>query len=1063
MVWSGLVSLCGGAALAAQGVSGAAIDGTITAADSGTPVTGAAVVVHSGVTGAQLDLRSAADGRFHVENLPPGGPYTVLVHAAGFAGARRDSLILALGQRVHLDFRLTTEAVTTLAPVRVVGTGPSRMSASRTGASHTVSDSAIRRLPTLSRDFTELIQTAPGVAGTSVGGANNRFNNILIDGGSNNDAFGLSRGTGTPGGQEGARSLPLEAVKEFDVLFAPYDVRQGNFTGGQITAVTRSGTNTLQGAIFGYYQSQALVGDDSAGNAAPNFGVYQYGGSIGGPIIQDRLHYFVAAEFRHRTSPFLGAEIAPGSNVGIPVDSANRFVSLLNGYGINPGSYGPFTTVNDAANVFGKLSLSTGTSGLLEWSVNYVHGTTTDSIAPSRAVNGDYRLTSAAFAPEATTWSTRARWTTLLAQRFSNEALIGYSSTDEPRTAASAAPAVFVSNVGNAGTRLIAGADPSSQNLALEQRWTELTDNLTAALGAHTVTVGAQAQLMHFSFSNFASAIGQYQFLNLDSLAAGRPSRYIRNVALDPSAATANFGAVLGGVYAQDAWQVTDRFVATLGVRLDVTNLPDRPTFNDSLAASPIGVTTSRFIGTSVLASPRLGLNWAVRNGTDLRGGVGIFTGHDPFSWLAFAYSNTGTGARLLNCAGAAAPNFVPNPNAQPTSCVTGSSASAASVSYFVPNFKMPQSVKTSLGVDQRLPWGVVASLDLSYVRGLNSLYITDDNLTGPVGTLRGEGGRAMYGTVAGASAKGALPAVTPSVVTPAFGPVLRNANHSGDRTYLGTVQVQKQFANGMEFDAAYTSMNAKDYFSLRDAQSVSNYGFAPVDGSLASRNLAVSSYSVPNQVTLSGTVNGPYGLAFSTIYLGRSGSPYTYVVNGDANADGVGNKVGAFDRQADDPVYVPTGPADISLVRDSAIGGGANLLVKASPAAYDSLEKFIESDACLRQHRGILLPRNACRNPWQNIVNARVAKRVSLPSGHSVEVSLDIFNVLHLLNADWGLVRETGTLSGAGTENVPLLRLRGQDTIDGRNLYDLTLPARNVINVDASRWRLQLGARWAL
>jgi hypothetical protein len=320
-----------------------------------------------------------------------------------------------------------------------------------------------------------------------------------------------------------------------------------------------------------------------------------------------------------------------------------------------------------------------------------------------------------------------------------------------------------------------------------------------------------------------------------------------------------------------------------------------------------------------------------------------------------------------------------------------------------------------------------------------------------------------MYGAVGATSKKGSVPTVTPDVVSTAYGPILRNANKSGDRTYLATAQLQKAWANGMELGVAYTYMNAKDYFSLRDAQSVSNYGFSTVDGSLDARNLATSTYNIPNKITITATENLPYGFALSVIYLGRSGTPYTFIVNGDANGDGVGNKVGAFDRQADDAIYVPKGPNDITLVRDSAASPTVNVLVPANASAYDSLEAYVNSESCLRDNRGKILPRNACRNPWQNIFNARVAKTLHVgQGGRDVELIADVFNVLNLINGDWGLIRETGTLGGAGTENVALLRLRGTDAANGRNAYDVTLPGTNVVNVDASRWRVQLGARVA-
>jgi len=568
---------------------------------------------------------------------------------------------------------------------------------------------------------------------------------------------------------------------------------------------------------------------------------------------------------------------------------------------------------------------------------------------------------------------------------------------------------------------------------------------------------------MHFTFGNFSNAIGQYTFFDLDSLEAGRPSRYMKNLALEPGAAQSDFGVHQYSLYAEDQWSVAPAFALTVGLRADRTSFPDAPRENDSLAASSFGIRTSDFISPVTQLSPRLGFHWDVRDGTAIRGGIGLFTGRDPYSWMSFAYSNTGTGALLLNCSGAGVPAFVADPGAQPTSCATGSAPSAASLSYFVPDFKLPQSVKLALGADQRLPWGLVGSIDAAYIRGEHSLYITDDNLAGPVGTLSGEGGRVMYGAVAATSKKGSVPAVTPNVVSTAYGPILRNDNRNGDRTYIATAQVQKSWAHGVELGVAYTYMNAKDYFSLRDAQSVSNYGFSTVDGSLDARSLAISTYNIPNKVTVTATKNLPYGFALSVIYLGRSGTPYTYIVNGDANGDGVGSRTGAFDRQLDDAVYVPRGPSDITLVRDSAASPTVNVLVPANASAYDSLESYIQSEPCLRDNRGRILPRNACRNPWQNIFNARVAKTVHVgANGRNVELIADFFNVLNLIDGDWGLVRETGTLGGAGTENVALLRLRGTDTANGRNAYDVTLPGTNVVNVDASRWRMQLGARVA-
>jgi Carboxypeptidase regulatory-like domain/TonB dependent receptor len=1032
-------------------------------ADSAGPAVVASVVVTNEASGQRFRLATDADGRFTVENVPPGGPYTIEVHAPGYAPARAEGIVLALGQRYRFVVPLAPAAVQ-LGEVTVRATADPILHEGRTGPAHIVSDSAARRLPLLTRDFVSLLQTAPEVSGTSVAGVNNRYNSILIDGGADNDFFGLSRGTGAPGGQVAVRSLPLDAVQEFDVIVAPFDVRQGNFQGGQINAVTRSGGNTVHGSLFGFYQNQALVGHDTTGAAVSKFATYQYGASLGGPIVRDRVHVFVSGELNHRAAPFTGPTIAPGSAVGISLDSVTRFVNLLQGYGLDPGSFGAYTTEDLGGNLFAKLSASTGGAGLLETSLNYAHGEIADTLAPPRTVGGDYRLTSAGFAPTSNQWSTRVRWTTVAGGRVSNELIGAYLHVDEPRTPAVIAPAVFVSNVGDpgfAGARLIAGSDPGSQRLALTQRSFELTDNATVGFGAHLVTVGAHAELLQFDFASFATSIGQYQFLNLDSLAAGRPFRFTRNIALRPGGPVANFGANEYAVYAQDQWRVTGRLVLTGGLRLDLPTFPDRPVTNDSLERSPFAINTEDFVQTTVLWSPRVGFNWTPRAGTELRGGAGLFTGRVPYTWLSFAFSNTGNDAALITCNGAAAPNFVPDAAKQPSACVGATSKPLSAITYFDRNFQLPQTVKLALGADQRLPWGIVGSIDGLYQIGLHELYIVDDNLKGPVGALAGEAGRVMYGTIAASSANGALPAVTPSKVSSGFGPILRNTSRNGDRSFTLTVQGQKRFSSGIEFATSYSYTYAQDRLSLRDAQTVSNYGFVPLEGTLADRTLGTSVFATPHKVTVSGTANLPYGLAASLIYVGQSGLPYTYVVNGDANADGVGNLVAPFDRQQSDPIYVPRGPTDISLVRDSTTTGSSTALV-ADPAAAAALEGFIARQDCLDQSRGEILPRNRCRNPWQNLLNARVAKDIGLTGAHTLQLTLDVFNLLHLLSGNWGLVRQTGSFAGAGTENVPLLKLRGQNAALGRNLYQLTLPARDAINVDASRWRLQLGARYA-
>ena len=338
---------------AAQGVTSAAVSGRLTD-ESHAPVEQAVVNLINTSNGQRYSTRSSSDGRFYFENAQVGGPYTLEVRALGFAPEQATGVTLALGQRFVRDFSLKRTAVE-VAGITVSGNENPLLSPSRTGASATVGGDVINRLPTLGRNFTDFVSTVPqvvssGVPGTSLGGQNNRFNNIQVDGGVNNDLFGLAAG-GTPGGQANAHPISVEAIKEYQVLIAPFDVRQGGFTGGLVNAVTKSGSNAFHGSLFGFLQNQGLVRDsvpqrDSITTRVPlqtDFTQTQYGGSISGPILRDRLQFFGSVDVQHRVAPFTGAVIgsdttggADSVGIGIRYATATRVQQiLLTQYGLD--------------------------------------------------------------------------------------------------------------------------------------------------------------------------------------------------------------------------------------------------------------------------------------------------------------------------------------------------------------------------------------------------------------------------------------------------------------------------------------------------------------------------------------------------------------------------------------------------------------------------------------------------------------------------------------------------------------------------------------------------------
>ncbi len=1038
----GVLLALGAGNLFAQGVTTAAVSGTVRQ-ESGTAVEGAVITLINRATGAKIQTTTQSNGRFSMENVPVGGPYTIEARAIGFESTRRDNVMLSLGQRFVSDFTMRQQIVQMQEIAVNAETGDPIMNTAKTGVAQSIGNTAISRLPVLGGNFTNLVATTPQVAtigaGVSAGGQNNRFNSIQIDGGVNNDLFGLGA-TGAPGGQADARAISFAAVKEFQVLIAPYDVRQGNFAGGLINAVTQSGTNRFGGSVFGRYQNQDLVGTDVNGEKSADFKVLQYGGTLSGAIIKDKLHYFVAADISNRTTPFDGITLEES---GAAPGDADRMIAHLNELGADQwggaGDAGGFVIENPNPTYFGKLTWSPGANQNVSLSYNNVEASV-DVI--SRRQNGDWQLTSGGYSINNNTNSLRLIWSGVFAGKFSNEFIGGLQSVSDKRDPNTTYPTIIVGS-GSTGTRLVAGAERFSQANSLDQDVYELTDNLTVGIGDHRVTIGTHNEFFGFNNVFFPQSTGQWTFANIDSFEKNVAVRYDRALPLREGAGTAVFDVNQWGLYAQDQFNLGN-VALTVGIRWDNPIFPDSPTYNPTLD-SIMGINTTVMPSGNATWSPRLGFNWDVDGSgmTIVRGGWGYFGGRPAYVWMSNAYANTGTDQTQLTCRNDNAnpddnvPGFSLDPSMQPSACtgIAGSTAPIPTINYFDSSFKFEQNSKLSLGVDRRLPWGMVGTLDLLYTKSINTLYIQDDNLTGVVGYATGEGNRARYGVNNLGSGS-----ATPDRVTTAFGPILEHLNKSEDHAFSGTIQLQKRFSNGVEFNGGYTYSDAKDVMSLTSSIAFSNYGFSTLNGTLDNRDLTTSSFNRPHRVVVSGTVNLPADFEFSLIYSGVSGSPYGYVINGDANADGVGGT----NREFNDMFYIPRDANDITMYG-------------ATPAAsYDSLASFIAGQDCLNTQRGQIMERNSCVNPWVNRLDARLSKVIPTFNGQMMILSLDVFNFLNMIDSDWGLVRTTSVFEGQ-----TIARLRGWDALNNRGVYSLALPIVNRVDPNSSVWRIQLAGKY--
>jgi hypothetical protein len=1050
-----LTTVVAGAAVA-QGVTSASVTGTITQ-DGGGPLEGANIVVTNTATGQRFQVATRAGGRFNIENLPPGGPYTIEVRAIGYQAGRRTGVRLELGQRYNSSFALQA-AVVEVQEITVQNVTDPLINKGRTGSGSTVSATAIQDLPSQNRNFQDLIATspqvvsAPGARTVNIAGSNGRYNSIQIDGSVNNDLFGLGS-TGAPGGQNNGRPISMDAVQEFQVLVAPFDVRQGGFTGGLVNAITRSGTNQFSGSAFAFVQNEGLV-SKTPEPEPDEFSILNFGGVFGGPIIKDKVHFFFSAEKQNSTTPY-GGDI-----VGVDFDQANgqancdAFITRFQALGGDPGTCGAFNTENPNFNFFGKVTAVTGATGSLELSVNYAES---NQNFFARAQNNNYQLTGGFYEIDNKNVTPRLKWTNIFANRFNNELILGYARIRDRRDPVTPNPTVIV-DVG--AYNLVSGAEENSQANSLDQDVWELTDNLSFDLNEqHRLTVGTHNEFFGFNNVFFPRSIGVWRFDSLAAFLTGTPTSFERNLTGAQAGIAggradgpiADFEVRQWGLYAQDQWTPSPNLTMTLGLRADIPIFPLTPPTNPGVLAT-YGKDTGVFPSGNILWSPRLGFNYDMGGKGDLivRGGAGVFSGRPPYVWMSNAYVNSGLEQSRLFCTGGAnVPDFNVygiDPDNQPTTCRAGNTpgSQAADINIFTEDFQFPQVLRFSLGFDKKLPWEMVASVDLGYSNTFKQMYIDDLNLNGVFSdtgsrggaSLAGEGDRIAYGNVVPNT-------VVPDRLSNAYRYVLQGRNRGKDYAYSAVFQLQKRMSNAVEINAGYTYSRSYDLISLTSSVALSNYGFAPLDGSLQDRNLRPSLFDRPHSAKLSGIVHLPYNFDFALSYVGVSGSPYAYTINGDANADGIGAGT-----QKNDLFYVPIDSLDFSW--------NTALTPAERTAKWDSLDTYINQDPCLKDQRGKIMERTSCRNPWLQSINASISWSVATYRGQRLELRADIFNVAHLINEDWGIQKLTSF-----NETTNIVRRTGYDAGNLRNRYDLALPTYQAVQRNDSRSRIQLGGRY--
>lgn len=1034
--------------------------------ESNQPLPGATIVAVHQPSGTQYAVLANDEGRFVINNMRVGGPYQVTASFVGYKTQVYDNIVLSLGNVSDVTVVLAP-TTTELTEVIVTAGRNAVINSERTGAAINVNNEMAGSVPTISRglkDFTKISPLANTAgSGTSFAGANNRYNQFAIDGLVNNDVFGLTS-SGTNGGQTGIEPISLDAIEEFQINIAPYDVRQGGFTGGGINAITKSGTNKFTGSVYFYGNNESLVGKYKAETLeklpTADYSDYQTGFTLGGPIIKNKLFFFLNGEITRSVTP--NAYIPGSATSNITVAEINRILAVLDR--IAP-SYdaGAWETINDETNsnkILAKINWNISNKHKLVLRHSYTFG---ENIENSRSANSLRFYNNGQYFPS-TTNSTGLELNSIFSANTSNKFSVGYTRVRDDRDPlGNPFPEVTVYNGSHS---FVFGGEYSSVANQLDQDIYTITDDFSWFLGKHTLTFGTHNELYSFYNLFVQNIYGRFSYNTIENFelvgTAGEvaPTYFAYGWSFDEtddplqSNGAAIWSAMQLGLYAQDEYEVAPNFQVTAGLRIDLPVFNDTPEanaqFNTDYADE--GVATGVLPSTKIMWSPRVGFNWDVLGDKTIqvRGGTGLFTGRVPFVWISNQFTNNGNinGSYSRGTMSATA-TPITSPagirfNEDPEEVLpTGVTVGRGAINTVSEEFKFPQVFRTNLAVDVKLPWDIYGTVEGIFSKTYNN--VSFNNLQRQVDeafTFNGADKRPRYlsGRVDGN-----------------YDEIINFTNTNEGYSYNLVAMLQKQFDNGLNAQVSYSYGHSFDLNSGTSSVAYSNWRYAnnvygPNDLRLSRSNFDLGSRVSALLSYKFEYLDGKLGTQVSVFYNGQSGQPLSYVYYGDMNNDGT---------SGNDLIYIPAAREEISLL-DRAASGSLPLIT--ADEQWEDLWNFILNDKYLSKHRGEYAERNGARLPFSHQFDVRILQDLKLDvagTKNKLQLSVDILNIGNLFSKKWGrqlyASNQANTLIDyvSTTSGTPNFRFLGgslaKDEAKGAYQYSDFL----------SRWRMQVGIRY--
>jgi outer membrane receptor for ferrienterochelin and colicin len=1036
----------------AQEISGT-IAGRVLSAD-GSPLEGATVTVLHEPTGATRTVTSSTDGRFQVSGLRVGGPFRVSATKEGFDAATLEEINTVLGQPTVLDLALASAG---LQEVVVAGT---RLRAAEIGATSEFSSRDIANLPSVSRDVKSIVRLDPkviidptNVDAIEIAGTNSRYNSITIDGIRQSDDFGLNNN-----GYPTQRSpISIDAVEAVSVRTAPFDVRDSGFQGGTVTLVTKSGTNDLEGSAYYYKYNDSLVGDRNKENDLTfQFDEKTFGATLGGPILKDRLFFFLSYEKLERTSP---VELGPTGS-GLPVDvpgvslaDYEEIVDIARDiYGFDPGELTGALPEEDE-----KILVK------LDWNINDQHrmalayqksdgngivqNSTNNSVSLNRIASPS-NWYNRAFPLEQLSLQMFSNWS----DNFSTELKIGRKEVTGIQASLQGTEFAEMQIRTTQGGTVFIGPDQFRHANELANDLDQFKLSGDYRLGNHTLSAGVELEKLDVFNLFVSNSEGQYLFNRVDPLNPGaaiddfrartaQSFTYQNAISNDADDAAAVFKLDTWSLFLQDRWQITPSLSLIGGVRLDKYKSNDVPPLNENFV-DRYGFDNQETFDGRELISPRVGLTWELDERTTISGGVGLFGGGSPNVWLSNSYSNTGvaTSQITVNSTSPAPLQTAVLTNIDgfeiPSEAQALLVAGDGPVNAIDPDFEIPSSWRWNLSGSRTFDFGRLGDewrigADFIYTKVRDAVLWRDLRL---LATGTAPDGRPIY-------------SLRPGDARPSASNDLLLTNTSEGSGMISTLDISKSWrTNAGRFDLyfGYAHQDVEDVNAGTSSTALSNWdNLATAD--INDPALATSNYEIKHRFPLSFTWRkaffGDHDTSVGLFMERRSGRPFSYTFGGSSSVFG-DPRQNSRQRQL---FYVPRDASEINL---------------AGGLTWEALDSFIESSG-LDRYRGSIAPRNAFTSPWYTVADLRLSQE--LPAFFRDAkgiISLDIENFANLINNDWG------RLSQVSFPYVsPVVQVNG--ITDGRYTYapvsGQTGPRTVVNSISAlpSVWRIQLGIKF--